>query len=244
MEAVMQPKRIHAVWPTWSVGLGLGLAFLGERVLVANGTARGALAIVSGLLIFAALGMRTKELAAASPEKKPVAKALFLATIGVVLGLGLYLPLAKGLLPEDAKTARAALFVLFPMVLALAFAPMVAIELAVASVAYIDRYESRRIARAVERALALALLLTALGLGNYLADRHDEKLDLSQGQKARTSEQTARMLRETTDEVKITLFFPKANEVAEAIDPYFESVKALAPSVTLTGLPWADYTGG
>jgi hypothetical protein len=78
-----------------------------------------------------------------------------------------------------------------------------------------------------------------LFLGNYLMDRHDKKWDLSYGQKARMSEQTSRAVRDLTEPVKITLFFPRANEVAEAIDPYFESVRGGSPQVTVTTIDHA-----
>jgi hypothetical protein len=81
--------------------------------------------------------------------------------------------------------------------------------------------------------MALALAVSALFVGNYLMSRHDKKWDLSYGQKARISEYTTRAIRDLTEPVKITLFFPRANEVAELIEPYFEAVRAASPQVTV-----------
>lgn len=239
METVMGSKRIHAFWPTGLVLGSLAVLFTGERILGGDPTMRTGLAVAAAVMVAVALGKRAQEMSGASEDKKDVRRLLLLCTAGTALGLVLYALIPLAFSDDAGKTARAILWVLSPIAVACSVFPMVTVELAVQSVAFIDRYEQRRVRHASERGVALGLALSALFVGNYLMDRHDAKWDLSYGQKARMSEQTSRAIRDLTEPVKITLFFPRANEVAEVLEPYFDSVRAGSPQVTVTRVDFA-----
>lgn len=232
-------KRIHPLWPTLAVFAGLVALFFGERVLAGDSGTRTALAVVGGALVAAAIVVRGLGMASAPAEKAPVARLLFLTTLGVGVALGLYALVALVFTADDAKDARAILWTLFPITLVCSATPLAAIELATAPAAFIDRYELRRVKRAFERGLALAMLVSVLFLGNFIAARHEVKWDLSYGQKTVASESTKKAVRELTQPVKVRLFFPKANEVAEVLETYFASLKAENPNLTVERLDHA-----
>lgn len=234
METVVGRNRIHALWPTVAALGAILVLFAGERIFGGDPTLRKVLAALAGVAVLAAIGMRAKEMSAADEDKKPVARTLFLTTLGVGLGLAVYALIPLALSDDASKTARAIAWVVAPILVISSALPLAAVELAVYSVAFIERYELRRVRAALERGLALGLFLSAVFVGNYLMDRHDVKWDLSYGQKARLSPQTATAVRDLTEPVKVTLFYAKANEVAEALEPYFESVRAASPQITVT----------
>src|SRR5262249_38950472 len=57
--------------------------------------------------------------------------------------------------------------------------------------------------------------------------------DFSYGQKASASDFTKRAIRDLSTDVDVTLFFPKANEVGESLQPYFDSIKGLSPHLKI-----------
>lgn len=233
MEAVSRSRRIHELWPSWALLGGLVALFAGERVFSGDETMRLVFAGVAALSILAAAGARFKELTSAPPGKRPVATLLFATTAGVALGAALYALIPLAFAGDAGKDARTILWALFPIVLISGAAPLAAMEIATAPAAYIDRYEVRRVRHAFERGLSLALLVSVLFLANYLANRHEEKWDLSYGQRTLAGEQTQHAVRDLGAPVKVTLFFSRANEVAEVLEPYFDSLRHQSSHLTV-----------
>ncbi|MBI2377544.1 MAG: Gldg family protein [Deltaproteobacteria bacterium] len=229
-EANPPAGRIHPVWPSILLIIGLVVLWAGERVLSGVEGARVPTASLGGACLVAALVWRIQELMAASPDRRRVAQHLALTTGGVVFAIALY---AGAAFSEDASRTKGALMALFPVVLVVSASPLFALELAVFSVAFIDRYEHRRTSRAFERGLSLGLLVSAAFLANYLAKEHEVKVDLSQSAEARPSDATKSMMRDLTKPVEVTLFFPRANEVAEALGHYFDEVKGISDKLTI-----------
>lgn len=228
-------KRIHEIWPTWSASLGLVLLFVGERVFSANATVRYTLAGLAAAGLLAAIGWRAKEWSSASADRKPVAMKLLAVTAGLGVAAGLY-ALIPAVFHGDSSASeriRGVLWVVWPIVLVCSLLPLVGLEFATAPVAYIDRYEHGRVRKTFERTLALALLLSCLFLVNYLANRHDEKADLSAGNRATASDVTRRAVRDLTKPVEIVLFFPRASDVAETVKRYFDPLLELNSKLTL-----------
>jgi hypothetical protein len=226
-------KRIHELWPTWSVIVALLVLFVGERTYSADETVRMACAAVATACLLAAIGWRAKEMSAAREGTRSVATLIFGVTLSVAIGVALY-ALIPGVFHGDSSASeriRGVLWVLWPIVVICSVLPMIAIEFAVAPVAYIDRYEQERVRRSFTRSLSLGLLLSCVFVGNYLAVRHEKKWDLSAGNKATASDVTQRAIRDLTKPVKVVLFFPRANDVAEIVQSYFEPLKKLNPKL-------------
>ncbi len=228
-------KRIHQAWPTWALTIGAVLAFFGERVFSASESSRAGLAAVAAIAVVAALGVRFNEFAKGSADKKPVGRLLLILSAGVAMSLVLYalIPLVFHGDSSASQRLRAVLWALWPITMLCSLLPLIAIELSVGSVAYIDRYEHHRIRTTLERTLSLGLLIASLFLVNFLAKRHNTKWDFSSGSTAKASPQTQRAVRDLTKPVKVILFFPKANEVAESVQRYFEPLKGLGKNITV-----------
>ena len=225
--------RIHKLWPTWAVVVGLLLVFAGERILSGYSEQRVAVSALGGLTVLVAALVRIMEHGRMGEREKGVHRLLVLSTAGVVAALLLYAPIPLALTGEAHAKLRAVLWALWPIALACSIAPMIGIELAVAPVAQIDRYELRRVRRAFERGLGLGLLVSVMFLLNFLADRHDVKADLSFGQKTEASEGTRQVVRDLTKPVRVVLFFPRANEVAEVLEPYVDSLERLGDKLEI-----------
>ena len=221
--------RIHKLWPSWAVLIGLVVVFAGERVFAGQDTLRPLLAAVAAALLGAATVIRFQEWGAASQKKKGTAAILGASTAVIVVALVLYalIPLVFGGDDSASERMRAVLWAIWPIVLVTGALPLLFVESAVSPVAYIDRYESAQVSRSATRGVSLALFLSVLFVGNFLALRHDQKLELSAGHSATADEQTKRVVRDLTDKVKVVLFFPRANDVAERVAQYFEPLTAL-----------------
>ncbi|MBK8014282.1 MAG: Gldg family protein [Deltaproteobacteria bacterium] len=226
-------QRIHRLWPHGAVLLGLAVLFIGER-LAGSEPNLVTLGLGSTFLLAAVLA-RATELQAAPRELRPVLRRLLSATLGVFLAIGVY-ALIRFAFPGDSpafERIRGALWVLMPIVLTVSILPLVAIEAATMPVAYNVRYEEARILRAYHRGLGLALFLSSLFVGNYIVATNDEKVDLAYGNQASASEATRLAVQEVTQPVKVVLFWPRANEVADRVLRYFEPLAKSNPHLTI-----------
>lgn len=230
----MRP-RIHPIWPTWLTVAALVFAFFGERVYAGGDTVRTALAVLAAAGLAVAVVVRLNALLAATADQRPVLRVLAFSTVGVAAALALYalIPLAFSGEGTSAERVRAVLWAIWPIVLAASLLPLLAVEAAVAPVAFNERYEQARVRSAALRALALGLFTAVLFLGNFLASRHDTKWELSAGHSAVAGEDTRRAIRDLSKPVKVVLFFPRGNEVAESMERYLEPLKKLSPKLTV-----------
>ncbi len=221
--------RIHKLWPSWLLVAGLVVVFAGERVFAADDTLRSVLGVLAVVLLGGAVVVRYVEWSAAGVDRKPVLTVIGGATIGVASSMILYalIPLAFDGDTSFDERMRGVLWAVWPIVLVSSGLPLLFVEAAVSPVAYIDRYERAQVRRSATRGLSLALFLSALFVGNYLVLRHDRKLELAAGHTATADEQTRRIVRDLTEKVRVVLFFPRANDVAERVAQYFAPLAAL-----------------
>ncbi len=228
----MNAPRIHKLWPTVLALVAPVLALIGERIYAGNDTGRLGFAVAAAVALGAALVARLNEFLSASADKKPVLRNLIAATLSVAIGLAIYALIPLALEDGNARVLSVA-WAIWPVVLALGLFPLVAIEFAVAPVAFIERYELKRIAGATQRSVGLALLTAVLVFANFLANRHEAKVELATGNVAQPATETVRAIQELTKPVKVVLFFSRANEVAEAMERYFAPLVALNPNLTV-----------
>ncbi len=233
--APVNDKRIHQLWPSWAILVGCVLLYIGERVFDTNETMRMALGISGVVAVLAAVVVRVNEMLSASPDKKPVAQRILFATLGVAAALALYGMIAFVFDGDDdaAKRTRGTLWGLWPTLLVVSASPLIALEVAVSSVAFNPRYELTRVRNAFSRGLSLGLFLGALVFANYIANEKNEKYELSAENTTRASTQTQQAVRDLTKEVRVVLFYARANEVAETLDRYFEPLAASNPNLKI-----------
>ncbi len=222
-------NRLHPVWPSWALLAAAVLVFFGERVFPDAGGVRLAFDGLAAALMLAAVVSRFDLFRRAPDDRRPVASALFFATLGVVAAFAGY-----ALIPLGASGPPATIiWGLAPVALAVFAFPLAALEIAVAPVAMNPAYERLRVRHALRRGVGLGLALSVLFLVNLLASRHDQKWDLSAGSSAAPSDATVRAVRDLTKDVTVTLFFPRANEVADTVERYFEPLTKLNPRLTV-----------
>ena len=226
--------RIHKLWPSLAALGALVLVYVGERVLAGFDTARLVCAALAAAGLLAALVVRGGELGRADAGKKPVARILLGATLGVALGLLLYalIPLAFAGDGSTAVRMRGVLWGASPVVLVAGLATLVAVELATYGVAFNTAYEHRRVFRAANRGLGLGLLLSALFLVGYIARKNEVKVDLAQASKTEPSASTRQIVLSLNDPVRVVMFYPRTNEVAEVLEDYFQAL-GKAPNLEL-----------
>lgn len=221
--------RIHKLWPSVAALVALVLVYFGERVLSGFETARLVFAGASAALLAAALVVRASELSSAPADRKPVLRALLFSTLAIAVALALYalIPLVFSGDGESNQRFRGVIWGLFPVVALCGAGTLIALELAVFPVAFIDRYEERRVFRSINRGLSVALLLSALFLANYVMQRQDLKVDVHAAGRVEPSSTTQELLGSLSAPLRITLFFPQANEVREVLETYFARLEKL-----------------
>lgn len=228
-------QRLHKLWPTWAIVVGCFLLFVGERIYAGNDDVRLGLAVACAVAIAAAVVVRLNEFLSAETDKKPVARYLMLATVGLAFALVDY---AMIVLVFDGDGAyherwRGVLWGVWPALFVVSAFPLIAMEIAVSSVAFNHAYETARVRQACLRGLSLGLFLGALAFANYIAAEKDEKIELSASNTTKASDETKSAVRDLTKEVRVLLFYPRSNEVAETLQRFFEPLAASNPKLTV-----------
>ena len=221
--------RIHKLWPSWGVLVGLVFIFIGERVFADTTTGTVFSVLGAASLVAAIAGRAVEWTSSEDPARRGILRTLLACTVGVAFSMVLYalIPLAFSGDDSASERMRGVLWAIWPIVLAASGFVLLFIETAVAPVAFIDRYEHAQIRRSVMRGLSLALFLAILFVGNYLAIQHDEKFELGAGHSATAKAQTRQIVRDLTKKVKVVLFFARADDVAERVANYFAPLQAL-----------------
>ena len=97
-----------------------------------------------------------------------------------------------------------------------------------------DAVEGWRLGASGRSALVLVLVLGTLGFANYIASQLDWKRDWSYLRTTRPSESTLRIAENLDEPLEVVLFYPPANQVAEALLLYLEELEAASQRVRLS----------
>ncbi|PTL79461.1 ABC transporter [Vitiosangium sp. GDMCC 1.1324] len=197
---------------------GLVSVFLGERVA---GAGTGWLVLSGGGLALAGLAVawRVARVVRASGDRRGLERWLLGLFLLGGLGVALYF------LPPDAGTSLAGVCeALFPSLLATALLPLALVEMAAASMARGPVLEPGRIRAALHSGLGLAFALVFAFSSQYVATRADVSWDLAYFRTARPGDATRLLVRRLPDPVEVTLFFPPANDVRQALEQYFREL--------------------
>jgi hypothetical protein len=218
---------------TVALFVGLVLTFLGERV-VDPGTTRW---VVSGLgtaLAVASLVVRALRLKAAAGDRKVVEQALLGLGAVALAGVVLYFAQSDLLTRLDGKSLEQSspklagvLGALWPALIATAVIPTFFMELAYSSMTRAPQVERGRVRDAMLSGLGLAWALVFVFALMYVVTERDTKWDLSRFRTAKPGEATIKVVQGLDQPVNVLLFFPPANEVAEQVTAYFDSLTRL-----------------
>ncbi|WP_395808024.1 Gldg family protein [Archangium minus] len=217
-------------WVSVLYVVGLVALFLGERV-VGAGTARLVLSGPGLALVGLAVAWRVTRMVRASGDARMLERWLLGLFLLGGLGLTLYFlqsdvaaltPVAslKRRVPELTGVLRA----LFPALLVTALFPLVLVELAAAAMVRGPVLAPGRLRAALHSGLGLAFALIFAFSTMYVATKADVSWDLAYFRTARPGDATRLLVRRLPEPVEITLFFPPANDVRQALEQYFREL--------------------
>ncbi|WP_257454594.1 GldG family protein [Archangium lipolyticum] len=215
-------------WVSVLYVVGLVSVFLGERVAGA-GTERLVLSGLGLALVLLAVAWRVSRTVRASGDGRRLERWLLGLFLLGGLGLALYV-LSSDVAPwgvslkKQAPRLAVVLAALFPALLAATLLPLVLVELAVAAMARGPVLEMGRVRAALHSGLGLAFALVFAFSTMYVATQADVSWDLAYFRTARPGEATRKLARGLNAPVEVTLFFPPANDVRQALEQYFREL--------------------
>lgn len=210
---------------------GLAAVYLGERAL--QDTPRWCLEGLGGLLLLAGFGLALGRWQGAQAERKQAYGWLMCAYVVALTGAALYAAQAPELAWVTEPKIRTVLQVAWPALVLLGLLPMVAMELAVASMERTPTLEIWRVRLASRSAWILGLALVAFGGVNYTAATWNRKIDLSYFKTTQVGTSTQALVHNLTVPVSFTLFFPPGNEVLEQTRQYVDELARNSQQVTV-----------
>ncbi len=216
---------------------GLLAVFIGERILGA-GTGRTVLSWLGVALVVGTMAWRASRLRSAAADRRAVEGwVLGLYGLGLVALLLYFLQSDAGTavfggpLSQKAPRLAVVLAALFPALLLCTLLPLGLVEVASAAMARAPVLETGRVRSALYSGLGLAFVVIFAFATMYVATQADETWDLSYFRTAKPGDSTRKVIRGLNEPLQVTLFFPPANEVGEAVAQYFRDLSAENPQL-------------
>ncbi|MCE9669613.1 GldG family protein [Myxococcus stipitatus] len=216
---------------------GLLAVFIGERIL-GVGTGRVLLSGAGVAVAVGAVAWRWARRRSASADRRTV-DGWVLGLYGVGLAaLALYFLQADvGAVLLGGPVARVAprlaviLAALFPALLACGLVPLALVEAASAAMERAPVLETGRARSALYSGLGMAFVLVFAFASMYVATQANATWDLSYFRTAKPGDSTRKVVRGLNEPLQVTLFFPPANEVGEAVGQYFRDLSVESPQL-------------
>lgn len=213
--------------------LAMVLLFLGERVLGASETARTGLGAAGALGLVLSIAGRLWRRRGLPEQARSVETLILLCYGGGILAILVYLAqsdLAMEHLralfaePRGAVRYEGALAALWPVLWICSVLPLIFVEISYGPMDVARTLEAPRVRRSAASGLLLATTLSGLFLVNYMASEFDRKVDLSYFKTTHPSESSQKMVQNLSEDLRVLLFFPGANEVQEQVEGYFSAL--------------------
>ncbi|MBK7860832.1 MAG: Gldg family protein [Archangiaceae bacterium] len=230
----MSPSRS---WPL-SVIFAIGLVFLyiGERI-VESGSNRALLSGLGAVVLLFSIVLRATRVRQPKDRARVEMGFLWLQLVGL-LGLLLYFvqsdafaKLAGATLETKSAKLAGVLAALWPALIAIAVVPQILMEVAYATMARAAHVELGRVREATWSGLGLAFAMIFAVAFQYVASERDGRVDLSYFRTAKPGDATKKLVASLDEPLKVSLFFPPANDVAEEVKSYFDDLKAESPKL-------------
>lgn len=213
--------------------LAMVLLYIGERLTFESSGPRIVMAIVGGALILFAVAGRLRRWREAPEAARPVERTLLVLYLLGVAALAVYAAQADFAMdrlrpsfeqPHSAEHYQGVLGTLWVVLWVCAVVPMIFVELSYAPMDVSRTVEPQRVRRSLSSGLVVAMSLCLVFVLNFIADAYNEKTDLSYFKTTRPSESSKKMVRNLSDPLTITLFYPDNNEVLEKLRAYFDEL--------------------
>ncbi|WP_223643145.1 Gldg family protein [Corallococcus sp. EGB] len=224
---------------------GLIAVFVAERVLGA-GSGRVALAALGTAVAVAATAWRAVRMISAPAERRALERWVLTLYVVGLAALALYFvkgdvgtALLGAPLSRSAPRLSVVLAVLFPALLLCALVPLAMVEAALVAMARAPVPETGRVKSALFSGLGVAFVVVFAFAATYVATQADATWDLSYFRTAKPGDATRKLVRGLNEPLQVTLFFPPANEVGEAVRQYFRDLEPESPQLGVESLDQA-----
>lgn len=238
-------------WASLVFGVGLLWIFIGERLLDSVGSARIIFTGIFGIgLLVAVTAARAWTTASTRGARRGVERTLLICHLGTLLALVLYALTTKAgveaLGVVHVARFTGALTVLWVILLIASIVPVAMVELSLGvalrtqfDVKTVDAdspggLEYHRVRDIGWSGLTVALALSLLMVTCQVAKERNVSRDVSYFKTSAPGDSTKGIARSSSKEpIRVLLFFPEANQVAEQVSTYFEALRAAAGNVEI-----------
>ncbi|MBW2732404.1 MAG: Gldg family protein [Deltaproteobacteria bacterium] len=213
--------------------LAMVLLFIGERLVLDSTAVRMGFASIAGLLVGFSLFGRVKRLRSVHEMARPVERRLLILYLMGLLALVLYGLQADFVMeslrsnfstPLSADRYQGALSVAWVVLWLVSILPLIFTEISYAPMDTTRTVDHARVSRSMQSGAVLAMSLALVFLLNYIVSENDKKVDLSYFKTTRPSESSAKMVKNLSEPLKLTLFFSGESDVFERVEPYFKEL--------------------
>lgn len=208
---------------------GMGLVFVGERLLESYGAIRLLVDLVGLSGVGTAAFLRYRQIRRCDDrglvEGHRIALGLTGVGVAALVVYGLSIGLATSTLDlsnQVAERIQGVLEALWPVVWLVATVPMLVVDRVLQKSPVVA--PPRRIRRALQHGLAAALGIALVFPVNYLASRHNVRWELAHVPTARPSPSTDAIVSSFDDRVHVYAFLPPSSEINTDVDGYFEAL--------------------
>jgi len=226
------------VFPLYAAGMGL--VFLGERVLSGLEKGAGAVTALGVLGVLVATVLRFSPRFKTGGERRSIESVLAVLSLTGLIALAIYFAttdagVEKLGLASMAVTKKEHLLgvlrVLWIALSAVSLVPMLFAETALWPMRRAERPESRRVRAAASAGLTLVVAAIYGSLLVYAAGGVPWKADYSYFKTSRPSDSTRKVAASLAEPVKVVAFFPDVNEVRNEVSGYLRELATGIPKL-------------
>lgn len=225
--------------------LGMVVLFVAERMVLESRGLRLSLDGIAAALFLCAIAGRLARRGKVGPEGRAVENRILLAYLGGLVAVLLYVLQSDAVMEKlrshfaEAKSAQryqGVLGALWPTVWICSILPLLFIEISYAGMDVSRTLELNRIKRSAASGAVLAMTIALVFALNFIVAEFNKKVDLSYFKTTQASESSRKMVKNLSEPLKVTLFFPAANEVEDQVRSYFEDLRRESKQVEVRTL--------
>lgn len=216
------------------------LIYTGERVIITGWWHLGLRWISMAVLAVALLGATLRWITNRTERRRAFGWVLGQYVV-CSMGVGLYALYADWLPWTPPDHIRTALRIVWPAIILLALAPVIAMEVALAGMLQTPALELWRVRLAARSARIIALTLITFAALNITAVMWNKKIDLSYFKTSKAGTAVLTTVQQMTQPIHFILFFPPGNAVLEHTRAYLDELVRVNPLATLEVLDQATH---
>jgi putative flippase GtrA len=208
---------------------GLVALFLGER-MIGEGTPRLAVTGFGALILLGAVGVRAWSFTRSTERLQDAHRIALGFNIVALAGLAVYAAtldtFTGALLDSDDAIQRwqGSLGAVWPILVLCGTLPVAAIDRLITLHPF--RIPPRAVAETATQWLSASLAIALIFPVNYLASKNDVEWDVAYFRTTAAGESTLALVKNLSEPIQVTLFFPTGSDVGREVRPYFDALAA------------------